>query len=172
MHDDGKSDMIGKLADNLTDFAGVGILIMIRFQVKRDFRAALDVFFFGNRKRPGAVGSPQPPLFLSGLAGTDFDPVGNHEGGIKTHTELSDDGSVLLLVTCQIFQKFGRSGAADATQIPDQVFFVHTDAVVGNREGMSVLIRIKVNFELTATFGDIRLDDGRVTELVARVRSI
>lgn len=67
MHDDGERNMVGELADDLADFAGICVLIVVGFQIQRDFCSARNVFFFFDGERPRSFGRPQPTLFFAGF---------------------------------------------------------------------------------------------------------
>src|ERR1700732_4481797 len=110
---DRELDVIGIGPDDALDFISLEVLGRVRLQMKYDFRSphqALRAILAGWRdfKAGAARRRPGPDLFGPRPATGDDDAVGDHEGGIKADTELSDQaGAVLRLVEA----RKERSGA-------------------------------------------------------------
>src|SRR5258708_31460176 len=67
------------------------------------------------------------------------DPVSYHERGIKAHTELSNQGGILLLVASQRLEKFLRPRFCNGTNILNHFLARHADAIIDDGNDARIL---------------------------------
>ena len=91
------------------------------------------------------VGYPLPRLVFTGLAGDDFDLVGDHEGGVEADAELADEVGVLALVARELREKTLGSRTCDGSEMRHEVFLVHADPSVGDGDGFGVFVELEVD---------------------------
>ena len=134
-------DVVGILLDDAAHPPVVGEFLAALFQVEGDTGTA---FLPG----PGlygelglAVGFPQHAFLgcLTRLAGVHLYPVGNDERGVEPHPELANQLGILLLVTGQAFQKGRSPGPGNGAEVFDDLIAIHTDAIVGDGDGVLFL---------------------------------
>lgn len=70
--------------------------------------------------------------------GIDFDLAGDHEGGVKTESEVSDD--LVVGGAFVFFDEFFGAGEGDLVDVFFDLVGGHADAVVGDGEGFFVFI--------------------------------
>jgi CRISPR/Cas system endoribonuclease Cas6 (RAMP superfamily) len=74
------------------------------------------------------VNSPLP-------SAQDFDFFGDHKGRIEADPELPDQAHILARVARQLVHKGGGAGSGDRAEVVDQLFAIHADPVIGDRQG-------------------------------------
>src|ERR1035441_2586038 len=87
--EDGKSDVVGILLDDLLQTPAIGILLAFFVEVKQHGSAgdsALCRFDFETRL---AIADPTPGLLFASLAGYDLNSIGNHEGAVEANAKLA-----------------------------------------------------------------------------------
>ena len=125
--------------------------------MQRDGRAALIELALFNRVGAVGRGLPLPGLLLACLARHDCHVVGHHEGRVEADTELADhffvsQVFVLLLRLLELFEEGLRAGLRDRTDVLDELFAVHADAVIGNRQRVLLGIRRQEDLEVLIAF--------------------
>ena len=176
LHTDGEADIVGILPHQLLElpvFQELAVLLILRvgLDVHDDVGAHGFLFTFRDGVAVGPGGLPFEPALGPVLPGHHGDLVRNHEGGIKAHAELADDVGVLGVVSQLLLELIGAGGGNDA-QVVFQVRLVHTDAVVGNRQGPGVLVHGDLNFEIPPVHPHGAVGEGLVAELVTGVAGV
>jgi hypothetical protein len=146
-------------------------------KVERDVRAAL--LPLGLLDGIAAVGGglPLPGLLLAGLARHDGHAVRHHEGRVEAHAELADhflviDIPAVLLGLLELLEESLRAGLRDRADVLDELLLVHTDAIIGNRERMALLIRHEEDLEDVVPLEQIAVREALEMRLVDGVGSI
>ena len=81
--------------------------------------------------------------------------VADHECGIEANAELTDDVNVLFLLV--IIFKIERTALCDSAEVLLELLAVHTDTVIGNREGSCLLIGLNFDCEVTSVESEVIL---------------
>ena len=148
-------------------------------------------FHFAGFDGIGSVSSrlPLPAFLFPGLAGNQGHFIRNHERGIKTYTELTDQvfgGSVGLRFLAGFFlclfrnlvgffqfgPEFLGTGLGDSADVFDYFFFGHADAVIRNGKGLCLFIRGQTDHKLAVPFQQFAVGKGRKTQLVDGVAGV
>ena len=115
----------------------------------------------------------------SGLVGAraarlDHDLVGDHEGRIEADAELADQRLrfALGVLGGELVEKGLGAGAGDGAEARGQVLAAHADPVVGNREGLGVLVERDRDREGRAVGDQLRVGDRLVAQLLAGVGGV
>ena len=179
VHDDGPAHIVGILLDKhlelpYLEVRTVDLLLGVLFYVHNDVGAGGVLVALGDRVAVSAGALPADALFLAVLFGDDGDLVGHHEGGIKAHAELSDDGDVVLPGLLGIHFALELVGAAlgDDAEVLLGLVLSHADAVVGNGDGALVLVDGDADAVIRALKTDLVVGQGQVAELVDSVRRV
>ena len=134
------------------------VLGAILFQVHDDLRAALLTQRIGNfitaRAIAGphqlsTVGTPTPRMH------THF--VGHHEGGIKPDAKLADHVRWRSAAFLHRFEKGLGARVRDGAEILHQLIMRHADAMIGNSQGLGLLIGRDVNLERQVSLMNVLL---------------
>ena len=148
-------------------------------------------FHFAGFDGVGSVSSglPLPAFFFPGLAGYQSHFIRNHERGIETYAELTDQvfgGSVgfrflagfflclfrNLIGFFQLGQKFLGTGLSDSADVFDHFVFGHADAVIRNGKGLCLFIRGQADHKLAVPFQQFTVGKGSKTQLVNGVAGV
>ena len=81
--------------------------------------------------------------------GQHLHPLGNHEGRVKSQTEVSDN-AVLRRVFFISFHEFHGAGKGDIADIPVNFLVGHANAVVHHRKGLVFLVQHHIYPEVFA----------------------
>ena len=171
---DRQGDMVGVLLDDVAQAPAIGELVVAGLQVQDDTGAAVGLVDGRDFELAFALGGPVH-AFAGREAGTtaeDIDLVGDDEGGIEAHAELADQVRILLLVAREVFHEIGGAGLGDGPQVGDHIFPAHADAVVFEGDGLGVLVEAHTDFQLRATFQQLRLGQGFEAQFVDSVRGV
>ncbi|MNO58289.1 hypothetical protein D3C76_488440 [compost metagenome] len=171
---DRQSDVVGVLLDDVAQTPAIGELVFRSFQVQNDAGAALWFVDGGDFELALAFRRPVHAFGgrLAGTAAVHVDLVGNDERGVEAHAELTDQVRVLLLVTGEVLHEVGSTGLGNGTQVGDDVFAAHANAVVVERDGAGVLVEAQTNAQIRVAFEQLWLGQGFETQLVSRVRGV
>ena len=78
----------------------------------------------------GAAGFPTPGVVFAESSADDSHAVGDHEGGVETDAELTDNVEPVFGLV--ILFKSERTAFGNNAQITFQLFLRHADAGIGN----------------------------------------
>ena len=140
------------LLDNVLDlpFAREIFGVFVVLEVKRNLGAHLVERGFRNFEIARAFGAPQVTLRFASLERQDFDLLCDHEHGVETHTELTDEIDAALVGIFQVLDEVLGAATSDCTQAVDQVFLVHADTVVFDNEALAFLVHRNIDAQLCA----------------------
>eukprot|EP00754_Rhynchopus_humris_P017733 Rhum_TRINITY_DN14583_c20_g1::Rhum_TRINITY_DN14583_c20_g1_i1::g.101355::m.101355 len=113
--------------------------------VAHNLRALLHTLALRDRERARTVALPH----VAGGAvlrrpRVHLDVLGDHEGRVETHTELSDDAVRRAVLLRKLLHKRLRAGVADGTDVRHKLVLRHADTGVGDHE----LARVGVDVDL------------------------
>jgi len=143
-------------------------------EMQHDFAAA---GFFGgvvDGVAGAAVAGPDEVLaVVAPGVGVDLDFVGDHEGGVKTYAELTDEGGIVLLAGvleggCKGF----GAGVGDGAEVFNEFGAGHADAVIGNGEGACGFIGGDGDFQRGGGVKDVVFRELGKAHLFHRVSSV
>jgi len=175
VHGDRVADIVGILLDQALEGHFVGIVfftvvaVEVLAQAEDDRRAVFRFLTFFQAVFAVASRFPFISLFFAGLAGDDRDFIGDHEGRIETDTELTDEiliCAVGILGFFQFFQEGLGAGLGDSTEVFHQILFIHAQAVIGDRQRVSIGIRRQMDFKGRIAFEEVAISQGLVMQLV------
>ena len=132
---------------------------------------ALDLVYI----EPTGTGAGPAHAFGSRQAGAPAfhgDAVGHDEAGVKAHAELADQLRVTFLVARELGDKLARAAFGDGAQVVNGFLLRQTDAVVGDGEGFSGLVKADADLELWGAFVQAGVVQRFKTQLVAGVGCI
>ncbi len=69
-------------------------------------------------------------------------------------------------------KELGGTGIGNGAQVFDQIFLVHPDPVIGNRQNITDIICQKAHLEIGITSEQIRFGNRFIAQLVARIRGV
>ena len=121
-----------------------------------------------------AVRRPAPGLPGAGAARLDDDLVGHHEGRIEADAELADQRLRLGpgVLGGELVEKGFGAGAGDRAEACGQILAGHADAVVGDGQGLGVLVERDRDREGRAVGDELGLGDRLVAQLLAGVGGV
>ena len=171
---DRQGDVVGVLLDHVAQAPAIGELFFFLLQVQDDAGAALWLVDGSDFKLALAFRRPVHTFcgWLTGTAAVHVDLVGHDERGVEAHAELTDQVRVLLLVTGEVLHEVGSAGLGDGTQVGDDVFAAHADAVVLEGHGTGVLVEAQANLQVGVAFEQLWLGQGLETQLVGGVGGV
>ena len=183
VHLDWVADVVAVLLDEALELIIVREVLLcllaaeLLLEVQRDGRAALIELALLNRVGAVGCGLPLPGLLLACLARHDRHVVGHHEGRVEADTELADHlfvGQVLVLLLrlLELFEEGLRAGLRDRADVLDELFAVHADAVIGNRQRVLLGIRRQENLEVLIAFEQSAVRQALEMSLVDCIRCI
>ena len=107
-------------------------------------------------------------------AGDDCDLIGDHERGVETDAELTDDvdGGILLRVLAEAVLELQRAAACDDAEVAVELLLGHADAVIRHRDRARILIRGDADLEVAARHAHVFVRERLVAELVDCVRGV
>ena len=76
----------------------------------------------------------------------DINLVRDNKGRVEAHTKLTNQVRVFFLITRKVLHEVGCTGFGDGSQMGDHIVTVHTDTVVFERDGVSVLVEAHTDF--------------------------
>ena len=153
-HTDRQSNVIGVLAQDFADLPAIDQIFLFGTQVQNHFRTTTRVIDIGH----GVLAlTCRHPLhaFVSGcasLAATYRDLVSNDKRRVETHTKLTDQISVLLVIARQGRKELLGSRFGNRPKMGNRLVLGHTNAVVGNRDGLGVCIQQNPQAQLRIIF--------------------
>ena len=124
-----------------------------------------------NRKLAAAVRLPSHTLvgLFTGTTGHHGDLVRHNKRGVKTHTKLSNQVRIFLLVTRQTGKEFARTGLGNGAQIIDNFITAHTDTVIADGQGACFLVVRHLNGEFRVIFKQRGIMQAFKAQLVAGI---
>ena len=167
--DDGEGDVVGIGADDGLDPLLLQELLGVLLEMQGDDRAAGGLLARLHGVFAEPVGGPQPAGALAGLAGQDLDLVRHHEGGIEADAELADQAGVLLGVAADLVDEGGRARAGDGAEIVVQLGLGHAHSVIGDGQGVRLVVGGDTDLEGAVVGGQIRVGDRQESQLVAGI---
>ena len=176
-HLDGVVDIVGVLLHQvvqavLLQVLAVLLIVGIHLDVKYNIGAHAGLLRRLNGISIGALALPAPGLVRAvGLAG-DGDLVGHHEGGVKAHTELTDDVHVGLLVLIHVLLELEGAAAGDGAQVLLQLLPGHANAVVADGQGAGNLVGREDNLEVGPVQPHLVVGEGLVGQFIDGVAGV
>ncbi len=175
LHHDRLHDVVGVLAHQALQLPRRQQVFLSFAQVQGDLGAAARLFNLFHGVGAGLIARHRAlPLHALArgqprTAGQHGDAIGDQEGGIKAHPELTDEVGVLLLVTGELTEEFPGARLGDRTQMGNGLVAAHADAVVGDGDGLRLGVEADADFQL----GVVLIQAARIqrleTQLVAGV---
>ncbi len=108
---------------------------------------------------------------LAVAPGEDAHAVGDHVHGVESHAEAADDAvGVVAAGLLQRLEKAGGAGVGDGADVLHELGLGHADAIVGDGEGLLVLVGLDADFQRRVVAGV--LVGGLDAQLVQRVRGV
>ena len=123
------------------------LLQVVVFHVQHDFGAAVGFFNLFEGEVGGAVTAPLNCLSVFLIRfGEDIHTVGDHEGGVETESEMTDD--VSGVVAFVFGEEVLRAGEGDLVDIAIDLLGGHTDTAVDYMDGFVVFVDLHVDGEI------------------------
>ena len=132
------------------EIGAVKLVVRIFFQVHDHVGADALTLAGADGIAVDAGALPFHALLLAVLAGDDRDLVRDHEGGVKAHAELADNGQILALALFHLVLEIQRAGLCDHAQVVLRFLLGHADAVVADRERARFLVGDDLDAEILA----------------------
>ena len=111
-------------------------------------------------------------LRLAVFSGKNGHGVGDHEGGVEAHAELTDDVHARAAVLVQLLLELEGAALGDRAEILLHLLLAHADAVVRDGQQAELLIHAEVNREILAVQADVLIGQGEIGQLVDRVAGV
>ena len=169
---DREGDVVGVFLYDLLQAPAIGVLLAFLVEVKKHGGA-------GNRALCGldveaslAIADPAPGFFFAGLAGDDFNAVGDHEGAVEADAKLADEIRVFLGVPGELREKVLGARAGDGAKVRDQILLIHADAGVGDGEGLVLFVEFQIDSRIERKRPVGIVGEGQVAELIKRVGGV
>ena len=176
VHDDGPADIVGVFLDQCLELPyleerAVDLLLGVLLYVHNDVRAGLIFVALGDGVAVRAGALPLDALFFAVFLRDNGDLVGHHEGRIKAHAELADDGYIVFfrLFGTHVVFEFERSALCDDAEVLLGLLLAHADAVVGHGDGARVLVDGDADAVVGSVKADLVVRQRDVAQLVYRV---
>ena len=119
--------------------------------MEHDVRSALCLVSLFEGEFGVSVATPLVGRLVLPALGDDVDTFGYHEGAVESESEVSDDGSGIVLV---FFQEVGGSAEGNLVDVAVNFFGGHTDTAVADGEGAGFGIHLHLDGEvLVFAFG-------------------
>ena len=120
---------------------------------------------------------PANSLASTSLAGSNSNLLCYHESRIEAHAELPNHFLVrqlriILLCLLQLLQKCLGAGLGNSTDILYHLVPGHADTVIGNSQGMTILVRHQENLIILVALKNITVLQGLKMQLVNSIRRI
>ena len=174
-HADRIADVVGVLLDQTAQLVALQELVVVLLlggllDGQDNLRAVVVLHRFGDLKSVRTVGIPAVCLLLAACAGDDRDMGGDHERGVETDAELTDDVDILDGVV--LLLELERSALRDDAEVVFQLVAGHADAVVLDGQCAGLLIRRKTDLiaALRCERGVGQRTEMALVHRVARVR--
>ena len=120
-----------------------------------------------------AVARPFIRLVLTRLPADDLDLGGNHERGIKSNAELTDQVRILALIAGKLFHEAPGPGSGYGPQVLLQIFFIHADPGIGYGEGLTLFfVKINVDPRIKSDLFKRFIGKRQVLEPIQCIRSV
>jgi hypothetical protein len=174
LHQDRQADVVGVLGDQRLELPVAQVLVRIVAQVQGDggtARSALDGLHL-ELARAAAGPAHAFGRWQTGTAALNGDLVGHDEARIEAHTELADQLGVLLLVTAQVAHEVLGAALGDRAQVLHRLGLAHADAVVGDGDGLGVLVEAHAHVEVGRVLEQRGVVQALEAQLVAGVRRV
>ena len=165
--------MIGIGAHQRAQFPGLQIIACVFADVQLQGGAARRVG--GGRldaELAVAGRTPRPGFVVTSAAAGDGDAVGDDEGGIKAHAELTDQLGVDLVASGDAVEEPPRAGMRDGAQVLHQLVVRHADAVVADRERARVGVDRQIDGQFAVVGQQGGIVDGFEAQLLAGVGGV
>ena len=173
VEDDREADEVAVALDQVLHPRLVGVFLVLFLQLEHDLHAALQPAAFVDRVAAGAIAGPDQLLaVLTPAAGVDLDFGGDHEGRVEADTELADHVGRRVAAVLHRGQERLGSGVGDGAEILDQLAAGHADAVVGDRQGLRLLVGGDVDLQRQLGIVDVLFRALEVAEFLHRVRRV
>ena len=163
--------------NDLLDLVALEVGLRRLVEVQNDPGAAMRRCFHGKR-RDGvgtlAVRSPAIGEIRPGPVRLDDDVIRDHESRVEPDAELADQVGIDLrllgtLGSAELVEEGACAGARDRAQRAIEILFRHADPVVGDGEGLGVLVDADGDREGLFVGGQGGIGDGLVAKLFAGV---
>ena len=174
LHLDGVAHIVAVLLDDGNNAVFIQEIIVVvglgvRLDVQDDLGAGGVLLGGGHFVAVHAGGLPLPCFIRAIGLGNDRDLVGNHEGGVEAHAELTDDVDVLVLV---VFLEVQRTGVGDGAQILFQFLFGHADAVILDGQDTVILVAGDEDAEIALVHAHGGIGQTLIVELINGIRCV
>jgi hypothetical protein len=163
--------VVGVFADDAFHLPGTAIVHGVVAQVQDDAGAARRAVNGFDLKVACTAADPAHTLglFHAGAAGFDGNLVGHDKAGVKTHAKLADQLRVGLLVATEFAHKILGATLGNGAQVVNGLLRAHANAVVGDGEGLGILVKSDFDLQFGIVFVQAAVVDGFKTQLVAGV---
>ena len=171
---DGVGDEVGVLADEAFDAPTGEVFVLVFAEAQDDGGTGglLGAFV----EFVGAVSGGAPAdgrLSGSPVEGLDGDGFGDHKGSVEADAELADEfGNVALVVLAEGFGEGLGAGGGDGAEILLKFLGGHTDAVVGDGDGLGGLVDGDVDAVVFPALGERLVGKRAVAGAVDGVGSV
>ena len=177
VHDgDRHRNVAGLIADDPLQLEALDVVLGAVHQLQHHAGAARRRCVRGDwhqRERAFAVGRPQPRLVRSGAAGEHIDPLGDHEGRIEAHSELTDQRrTAAALRGLDSLHERPGARAGDGAQRLHHFVPAHADAVVLDRDLLLVGVDGDRDAQLWVIAQQGRVGDRLVAQLLAGIGGV
>ena len=101
--------------------------------------------------------------------------AGDHVGGVKANTELSNQFKGIaagFFSGLHFFHEGGCAGFGNCAEMVDQFGFAHADAVIDHGECAGVGVFVDMNSKLRIVGGEFRFFNGCITQAVASIGAV
>jgi hypothetical protein len=144
---DGEGDELGVLLHQVLQLSLLEEFHVVGLDGQDDLGAANEglAVVLNDGEGSSGGGLPTPLLVVLGGFRDDGDLIGDKEGGVETHTELSDHGDVSSLGE-GLHEGLG-AGLGDGSEVGDEFLLGHANAGVAEGEGVVVLVGDDVDLE-------------------------
>ena len=174
-HVDGPADVVGVLLDETPEPLGlqelavllpVGILLDVHDDIGSD-----GLLLGGSDGvTVDSVGDPLVGLVGSGGLGDHGDPVGDHECGVESDSELTDCLGVASLLDG--LPELQGTAVSDVSEVLLHLVSGHSDTVVGDGDGACVTVDDDGDLQVALVDSQRGIAEGFVVELVDGIRCI
>ena len=136
---------------------------------------ALNAFHLKGAATAGAAIADPAHALVCRQAGTPRfhgDLVGHDKAGVKAYAKLANQLGVGLLVAAELGHKVFGATLGNGAQVVNGFLLRESDAVVGNRQGLGVLVQHHAHLEFGVALVQATGVDGLKAQLVAGVGGV
>ncbi len=166
------SNMVRILLNQGFKLPAVCIIRAIFIEMKGYCCTLLASFCLFNLVTALTITCPLESLLFTCLSGDNLNFLSNHESGVETNTELTNEVRILLLLICKGREELLCTGRSNGSKVIIKICFIHSKAIISNCKDFLITIKCDVDLRIEAITFKLFICKREILQLIDCIRCI